>query len=122
MNKLLMFNILLSPYNYESNFEYNNLNEEEKKYIDYVDECLNETDERFSDTCTRLMLFILDAANKLNTNVELTNEEIELQKKKLLSGFSQEEKDRLESFMYACIQIMGIYSEERIEERKNKRK
>ena len=77
-----------------------------------------ETDEKFSNACLRAMLFILDAASKLNTDEELTTEEITFQKEQLLSDFSQEDKDRLEAFLYACIQIMGIYSEESIEERK----
>ena len=44
MDKLLMLNILLSQFNYGYNSEYKNLSDEEKKYIDYVDECLKETD------------------------------------------------------------------------------
>ena len=35
--------------------------------------------------------------------------------------FNQEDKDRLELFMYACIQIIGIYSEERIQERREQK-
>lgn len=118
MDKLLMLNILLSQFNYEYNSEYKNLSDEEKKYIDYVDECLKETDEKFSDACTKAMLFILDASNRLGTDKELTNEEATKEKEEVLNGFNQEDKDRLELFMYACIQVMGIYSEERIAERK----
>lgn len=118
MDKLLMLNILLSQFNYEYNSEYKNLSDEEKKYIDYVDECLKETDEKFSDACTKAMLFILDASNRLGTDKELTNEEATKEKEDVLNGFNQEDKNRLELFMYACIQVMGIYSEERIAERK----
>lgn len=118
MNKLLLFNTLLSHFNYDYNPEYSNLSEEEKRYVDFVDDCLKETNEEFSDACTRAMLFILDSASKLGTEEELTKEEAIVQKEKLLSGFNQEDKEKLETFMYACIQIMGIYSEERIEERK----
>ena len=107
--------------NYEYNSEYKNLSDEEKKYIDYVDECLKETDEKFSDACTKAMLFILDASNRLGTDKELTNEEATLQKEEILNGFNQEDKDRLELFMYACIQIIGIYSEERIQERREQK-
>ena len=121
MDKLLMLNILLSQFNYEYNSEYKNLSDEEKKYIDYVDECLKETDEKFSDACTKAMLFILEASNRLGTDKELTNEEATLQKEEVLNGFNQEDKDRLELFMYACIQIIGIYSEERIQERREQK-
>ena len=118
MNKLLMLNILLSQFNYEYNSEYSNLSEEEKGYVNFVDECLKETDEKISDAYTRAMIFILDAASKLGTDEELTKEETTLQKEILLSGFSGKDKEKIETFMYACIQIMGIYSEERIAERK----
>lgn len=118
MNRLLMFPLLLSQFDYGYNPEYENLSEEEKSYMDYVDKCLNELDEKFGDACIRAMLFILDASNKMGTDEELTDEEASLQKAKILNGFNQEEKDKLELFMYACIQTIGIYSEERIKERK----
>ena len=118
MNKLLIMS-LLSQWYYGYNPEYENLSEEEKAYMDYVDECLNETDERFSAACTKAMLFILEASSKMGTEEELTNDEALLQKEIILNGFSQEDKDRIESFMYACIQTMGIYSEERVQERKH---
>ena len=121
MDKLLMLNILLSQFNYEYNSEYKNLSDEEKKYIDYVDECLKETDEKFSDACTKAMLFILDASNRLGTDKELTNEDATKEKEDVLNGFNQEDKNRLELFMYACIQVMGIYSEERIAERREQK-
>ncbi len=118
MNRLFMFPFLLSQFNYGFNPEYENLSEEEKSYMDYVDKCLEESDEKFGDACTRAMLFILDASTKMGTDEELTDKEAALQKEKILNGFNQEDKDRLELFMYACIQTMGIYSEERIKERK----
>ena len=118
MNKLLIMS-LLSQWYYGYNPEYENLSEEEKAYMDYVDECLNETAERFSAACTKAMLFILETSSKMGTEEELTNDEALLQKEIILNGFSQEDKDRIESFMYACIQTMGIYSEERVQERKH---
>ena len=33
--------------------------------------------------------------------------------------FSQKEKDRIELFMFACIQTIGIYNEEKIQERRS---
>ena len=121
MNKLLLFQLLSSQFNYEYNSEYNNLSDDEKKFVDYVDGCLKETDEKFSDACTKAMLFILDAFNRLGTDRELTDEEAVLQKEDVLNGFNQEDKDRLELFIYACIQIVGIYSEERIRERREQK-
>ena len=116
MNNLLMMQIL-SQCHYGYNPEYENLSEEEKTYMDYVNECLSERDEKFSEACTKAMLLILEVSSKIGTNEEPTNEEAALKKEMILSGFSQKEKDRLETFMYASIQTIGIYSEERIKER-----
>lgn len=117
MNKLLMMQFLCqSGYGY--NPEYENLSEEEKNYLDYVDKCLYDSDEKFSDACLEAMLLILEVFSKIDTDKELTNEDIILKKEKIMFKFNQEEKDKIESFMFACIQTIGIYSEERIQERK----
>ena len=122
MNKLLMTQLLcLSNYGY--NPEYENLSEEEKNYLDYVEKCLYESDEKFSDACVKSMFLILEVFSKIGTDEELADEDINFKKEKIIFKFNQEEKDRLESFMFACIQTIGIYSEERIQERKiNKEK
>ena len=117
MNKLLIIQ-LLSQCQYGYNPEYENLSKEEQTYMDYVDECLNEKDEKFSDACTKAMFLILEVFSKIGTVEEITNKEVALKKEKILFGFSQKDKDRLESFMYGCIQTIGIYSDERIKERK----
>lgn len=117
MDKLLMLNILLSQFNYEYNSEYENLSDEEKVYMDYVDMCLNDPNEKFCDACSKAMLLILKIISKIDIEEELSNEEIALEKEQLLSEFNQEDKERIESFMYACIQTVGIYSEERVQER-----
>lgn len=120
MNKLLMMQFLCqSSYGY--NFEYANLSEEEKNYLDYIDKCLYESDEKFSDACVKSMFLILEVFSKIGTDEEFTDEYITLKKEKIIFEFSQEEKDRIESFMYACIQTIGIYSEEKIQERKSKK-
>ena len=121
MNKLLMMQFLCqSSYGY--NFEYANLSEEEKNYLDYIDKCLYESDEKFSDACVKSMFLILEVFSKIGTDEEFADEYITLKKEKIIFEFSQEEKDRIESFMYACIQTIGIYSEEKIQERKSKKK
>lgn len=122
MNQKLMMKFLCKS-NYGYNSEYENLSEEEKNYLDYVDECLFETDEKFSNACLKSMFLILEVFSKIGTDEEIADEDIIFKKEKIISKFSQEEKDRIESFMFACIQTMGIYSEERIQERKmNKEK
>ena len=121
MKNLLMLQIL-GQYNYQYNPEYKNLSEEEKKYMDFVEHCLSESNEQFSDACTKTMLLILEATCKIDTDEEPTKEEITSKKEKILSEFNQEDKEKLEAFMYACIQTLGIYSEERINERKSNQK
>jgi len=116
MNKILMLSLLNQFYGDDS--EYENLSDEEKSYMNYVDKCLNEANEKFRDACTRAMLLILESSNKLQNGEDLSNEETVLKKEQLLMGFSKEDQDRIELFMYACIQTMGIYSEERIQERR----
>ena len=121
MDKLLMLNILLSQFNYEYNSEYENLSDEEKVYMDYVDMCLNDPNEKICDACSKAMLLILKIISKIDIEEELSNEEIALEKEQLLSEFNQEDKERIESFMYACIQTVGIYSEERVQERRQEK-
>lgn len=116
MNKLFMMH-LFSYGCYGYNPEYENLSEEEKKLLDYIDECLSETDKKFSEACTRIMLLLLEVLSKMNTDEELTDEEIFLREEKILTGFRKEDKDRLELFLYACIQTMGIYNKERQDEK-----
>lgn len=115
MDKMIM---ILKLYNYKYISEYENLSDEEKVYMDYVDMCLNDPNEKFCDACSKAMLLILKIISKIDTEEELSNEEIALEKEQLLSEFNQEDKERIESFMYACIQTVGIYSEERVQERR----
>ena len=67
------------------------------------------------------MLLVLKIISKIDIEEELSNEEIALEKEQLLSEFNQEDKERIESFMYACIQTVGIYSEERVQERRQEK-
>ena len=72
MDKLLMLNILLSQFNYEYNSEYENLSDEEKVYMDYVDMCLNDPNEKFCDACSKAMLLILKIISKIDIEEELS--------------------------------------------------
>lgn len=107
-NTLFTMTLLSNIYGY--NPKYEDLTDEEKYYMNYVDECLSNNEEKFSNACLKSMLFILDAANRMNTEEEYSDEEIKLNKEKILLNFSEEDKEKLELFMYACIQTMGIYS------------
>ncbi len=68
------------------------------------------------------MFLILEVFSKIDTDEELTDEDITLKKEKIIFQFNQEEKDKIESFIHAFIQTIGIYSEEKIQERKATKK
>ena len=51
MDKMIM---ILKLYNYKYISEYENLSDEEKVYMDYVDMCLNDPNEKFCDACSCL--------------------------------------------------------------------
>jgi len=120
MNEMLIMQLLCHS-NYGYNPEYENLSEEEKNYLDFVDKCLYEGDEKFRNACVESMFLILEVFSKIGTDEELTDGDITFKKEKIIFEFSQEEKDRIESFMFACIQTIGIYSEERVQERKTRK-
>ena len=101
---------------------YEDLTEEEKSLLKYVDKCLYEENEKISDACSHYMLLILELASKIDTDEELTTEEVNIRKEKILDGFNQNDREKIEFFGYACINTMGIYSEERIQERKLRKK
>jgi len=106
---------------YTNESEYENLSDEEKQNIDYLNNCLSDKDLKFQDACTRLMLLVLDVASNLNTSNEQSLEEVQKKKNKILDKFTESEKERLNAFLYACINTIGIYSEESIKERKMKK-
>ena len=116
MDKYLPLFFFAGPYMCDP--EYYDLNEEEKSYVDYFNECLMDPEDDFKDACTEVLFLMLELTQKINTGEELSDEEIQKRKQSILNGFNEENKKRLETFMYACIQSMGIYSEQRVQERK----
>ena len=119
MNNFFLFPIFAFSF-YENESEYYNLSEDEKLNMDYFDECLYDSDERFSEACFNIMMMVLDLSSKINTDEEPTALEIEQKKKSILDDFNDDDKKRLESFIYVCIKNMGIYSDESIQMRKLK--
>ncbi len=109
-------------YGYGFNPEYYNLSDEEKYWMDYQDKCLTDPDNNFSEACFHIMMLILEASSKISTEEEMTVEDIQERKEEILNNFNKKDKERLNTFMYACIQNMGIYSEDRVKERKLRKK
>ena len=118
MNKNLLPLFFLNREYSMTEEEYYNLDEKEKSNVDYFNKCLMDPDDNFRDACTEVMFLMLELIQKINSGEELSNEEIQKRKEFILEGFSDEDKNRLELFMYTCIQSMGIYSEESKQERK----
>ena len=109
---------IISSYNQFNDYE--GLSDEEKRYIEYVDECLFHSDEKISYACTKMMILILKSSSLLNTCEEMSIDEVQDEKNIIYSNLNNEEKEIVDSFTYACINILGIYSEESKKERKLK--
>ena len=91
---------------------YDDLTEEEKLYVDTVDKYLFfEDDQKLNTACSRMMFLILKASVTIGTSEEMSEDEV----------LKEEEKQKVDDFTYSCIQCMGIYSEERVNERMLKR-
>lgn len=118
-SSILLMQLIGGSYTNES--EYKNLTDEEKQNIDYLNICLSNNNLDFEDACTRLMLLVLDVASKLNTPDEQSFEEVQREKEKILEKFTESDREKLDAFLYACINSIGIYSEERVKERKMKK-
>ena len=117
MDSFLFYYSLLARHDYK-NADYEELSDEEKSYMEYVNNSLFHESEKVSDACTHMMLLVLKVASKLGTNDEISNEEIYLERKNILSNLSDEEIEKVETFGYACTKVIGIYSEESKNERK----
>ena len=115
------FSWLTFPYfafgDYSFNPEYNNLNEEEKFYLDYMDSCLQSENERINNACFEAMLLVMKLSDDPDAEPEDVHSRIEAIKSTL------DEKDRgiIDDFLIACINSMGVFSEERVQERRLKR-
>ena len=103
---------------YEHDENYNDLSEEEKSYMDFVDNCLYGENELISDKCTKIMILLL---RYTASEEKMSDDDFVDQKNRLLEGLSKDDIETLECFMYCCINTMGIYSEERVQERKLKK-
>ena len=116
---LFLVSVLSSPYHDKS---YDDLSEEEKLYIDTFDRYLFfDEDEKVTSACSRMMFLLLKASVTIGTNEEITEEELHEAKSKIYSNLDEEEREKVDAFSYACIQCMGIYSEERVNERQLKK-
>ncbi|MBR4178694.1 MAG: hypothetical protein IKR57_05065 [Bacilli bacterium] len=105
MDKLL-FPIFAGSYN---DPEYYNLSKEEREYMDFVDKCINSKDKRISDASFQTMLMLLEISNDPD---KYEPEEIQERRDKIVVGLNEKEVEMMDKFLLACINSMGIYSED----------
>ena len=102
---------LINSYN---NPEYYNLSEEEKNNMDFVDKCIYSDNKKISDASFKTMLLIIEISN----NPDLYEpEDLHVRFDEINEGLSIDEQSIMSKFTLACINTMGIYSEEAVQER-----
>ena len=118
---LFLINSLFRSMDVFSSPEYNNLTDEEKEDMKFVDCCLFGDNEKISDSSTKIMFLILDYSASLEDK-PMSDEEFILKRDTILNDLSEDEQEIIIQFTSSLINTIGIYSEERVEERKQKRK
>lgn len=95
--------------------EYYNLSKEEKENLQFVDKCLFSEDKRISDASFHMMMLLLEIKEEID---KYDPEEIQERKDSICKDLTEEETIMMDKFLLACINTMGIYSEESKQERK----
>ncbi len=116
-----MFNLLASMYAILGSYnepEYYNLSDEEKQSLDYMDSCITSENKNISDAAFKTMMLLMELSADPD---KYQPEEIHVIQENILEGLSSEERSLINKFIPACINSMGIYSEESKQERKLKR-
>ena len=114
-------NEYLLPYLFSkstSETEYYNLTEKEKNDVDFVNSCLYSDNEKLSNAAFYIMLLVLEISDNSN---DFEPEEVQMLKEKIYKDLSYDEQVTMNKFMLACINTMGIYSDEAKIERKLKK-
>ena len=109
---------LVKWYGTYNDYDYSELTSEEKQYLDFYDSCLFGSSENIRYASSKMQMLILECLARLNTENEMTTEEINAKKEEIYKDLTFEEQDIVNTFGYACSQVIGIFSEERKSERK----
>lgn len=99
-------------------YNYQGLTDEERYYLEYVDECMFNKDERIQHASLKMLLLILELRSTLGTKKEMSVQEVKEKKEEILKDFNNDERELLDIFSYACINSIGIFSKEAETERK----
>lgn len=119
-NNLFLINSLIESISGYNNPEYSNLSDQEKQNMDFVDKCLYQNDDKISKASSEIMFLILEYFLNYD-NKPMSDDVFFLKKHKIMNGLSEEEMDIINEFGRSFINTLGIYSEERVLERKLKR-
>lgn len=106
-----MFSVLGSY----SDIEYHNLSDEEKKNNDYMNSCLFSENKKIINASFYVMMLLLKISNDPD---KYEPEDVHAEIDKIFEGLDTSELEILNKFIPACINSMGIYSEEAKNERK----
>jgi len=98
--------------------EYANLSDEEKANLDFMDSCIYNEDERISKASFYVMLLLIELSAEPD---KYEPEEIGAKLELIYKDLKPEEVKTMTKFELACIKSMGVYSEERKQERQLKR-
>lgn len=119
-NNLFLIYLLIESISGYNNPEYSNLSDQEKRNMDFVDKCLYQSDDKISKASSEIMFLILEYFLNYD-NKPMSDDVFFLKKHKIMNGLSEEEMDIINEFGRSFINTLGIYSEERVLERKLKR-
>ena len=102
----------------EENLEYSNLTDKEKEDLDYMDKCLFSEDEKIRDASFKTMLLLLEIIIEPD---KYEPEELNKKQSEIIKDLSNDEIIIINKYILACINSIGLYSKERIKERKLKK-
>ena len=103
---------------YYNDPEYFNLSEEEKNNLDFVDKCIYSENKNINNASFNIMMLPIEMSNNPD---KYEPEEIHKKFNMIKKDLSNEEKIVIDRFLIACINSIGIYSEEAKNERKLKK-
>ena len=121
MNNLFMVPSLVKWYGCYGDYDYSKLTEEEKMYLDYYNDCIFNSDKKIKDASFKMQMLILEFLSRLDKENEMSDIEISERKQNIFEGLTQVEIDIIDAFGYACSQVVGIFSEEKKQQRELKK-
>ena len=85
--------------------ELKGLTDEERYDVEYMDSCLFSDNKKISDAALSIMLQILKIANDIDS---YTTEMVQEEFNKIKKDLTEEEKEIIDHYTYACINSIGV--------------